>query len=341
LRLSVNELAWFADLRGRGTSIPEGPLCHYRYRWIPKRQGAARLIESPKLRLKLLQRGILREILEAIPPHEAAHGFRSGRSVTTFVQPHVGRFMVLRLDLKDFFAGITAPRVLAVFLTAGYPEGVAQLLAGLCTHRTPGAVWRARPGGSRAPADADAARRFELPHLPQGAPTSPALANLAAYRLDCRLSGLARAAGATYTRYADDLVFSGDADFARGATRFLVQVGAIALEEGFEVNFRKTRIMRRGVSQRAGGLVLNTHPNIPRRTYDQLKAILYNCVKHGPAGQNHRRVPNFSAHLAGRVAQVQHVNPVRGLRLQRLLDRIVWGSPEHGTPGAEPSPAAA
>lgn len=324
LRLSLNELAWFADLRGLGTRHPQGPLSHYHYRWVPKRDGTARLIESPKLRLKFFQRAILHAILDRIPPHEAVHGFRVGRSVSTFVEQHVGRDFVLRLDLKDFFASVTRPRVTAVFLTAGYPEPVAQLLAGLCTHRTPRSVWRARPGGIRRDLGQEEARRWEIPHLPQGAPSSPALANLVAYRLDCRLDGLAKSAGAAYSRYADDLLFSGEAAFARVARRFLVQVGAIALEEGFEVNARKTRLMHRSVSQRAGGLVINAHPNLPRDDYDRLKAILYNCVKHGPVGQNRAGVENFAAHLAGRVAHVRYLNPVRGERLQRRLDQIVW-----------------
>ncbi len=324
MRVSLNELAWFADLRGLGTRHPDGPLSHYHYRWLPKRDGTARLIESPKLRLKFLQRAILHAILDRIPPHEAAHGFRVGRSVSTFVERHTGRDLVLRLDLKDFFTRITRPRVIALFLTAGYPESVAQLLAGLCTHRTPSQVWRTRPGGIRRGMGQEEARRLEMPHLPQGAPSSPAVANLVAYRLDCRLDGLARSVGAMYSRYADDLLFSGEATFARVASRFLIQVGAIALEEGFEVNSRKTRLMHRSVSQRAGGLVINAHPNLPRGDYDRLKAVLHNCVKHGPVGQNRDRVENFAAHLAGRVAHLRHVNPVRGERLQHLLDRIVW-----------------
>jgi RNA-directed DNA polymerase len=111
---------------------------------------------------------------------------------------------------------------------------------------------------------------YQRPHLPQGAPTSPALANLAADRLDCRLAGLAAACGARYTRYADDLVFSGPQPFARMVQRFYIAVCAIALEEGFEVHTGKTRIMHQSVSQRAAGAVLNQHVNAPRAKYDRL-----------------------------------------------------------------------
>ena len=176
----------------------------------------------------------------------------------------------------------------------------------------------ARPTGWQA------RRLYRQPHLPQGAPTSPALANLAAHRLDARLAGLARAAEASYTRYADDLVFSGGESFARSIGRFPIHVAAIALEEGFAVQHRKTRVMRQGVRQRAAGVVINQKINITRDDYDRLKAILYNCVRHGPGEQNRAGVADFRAHLAGRVAHVCRLNPERGEKLMRLFERIEW-----------------
>ena len=138
------------------------------------------------------------------------------------------------------------------------------------------------------------------------------------------MAGLARNAEASYTRYADDLVFSGGESFARSIARFPVHVAAIALEEGFAVQHHKTRVMRQGVRQRAAGVVINQKPNITRDDYDQLKAIVYNCVRHGPRDQNRAGVADFRAHLAGRVAYVRRLNPERGERLTRLFERIVW-----------------
>jgi hypothetical protein len=324
LNLRPNELAWFADCRTLEAKLPPGPLRHYIYRWQGKRDGSLRLIEAPKQRLKSIQRLLLQAILARIPAHEAAHGFRAGRSIRSFVTPHVGRDIVLRLDLKDFFPGILRARIMAIFLTAGYPESVARVLAGLCTNSAPSEFVKA----ARSPADPKELRRLKLlyqrPHLAQGAPTSPALANLAAYRLDCRLTGLAEAAGADYTRYADDLVFSGDHEFARMAERFYIKACTIALEEGFEVHTRKTRLMRRSVSQRAAGVVLNRHVNFPRADYDRLKAIIHNCVVHGPGEQNRTGAPDFHAHLAGKIANVEWLNPARGRKLRREFDRIQW-----------------
>jgi hypothetical protein len=165
---------------------------------------------------------------------------------------------------------------------------------------------------------------FRRPHLPQGAPTSPALANLCAFRLDCRLAGLARCAGAAYTRYADDLLFSGGPEFKRVVDRFYLHAGAVALEEGFKVHTRKTRIMRQSVCQQAAGIVLNERPNIARKEFDRLKATLFNCVRHGAAGQNYQQVDAFREHLAGRIAWHKQVNPSRGRKLEALFGQIVW-----------------
>src|SRR4051812_33234351 len=118
LELDPAELDWFADRKGIERMAPEGPLRHYQYRWRPKRNGSPRLIEAPRPRLKAIQRRLLDEILAPIPPHDAAHGFRPGRSVRTFVECHAGRDVVLKMDLRDFFPSIVAARVVALFRTA-------------------------------------------------------------------------------------------------------------------------------------------------------------------------------------------------------------------------------
>jgi hypothetical protein len=135
-----------------------------------------------------------------------------------------------------------------------------------------------------------------------------------------RLAALARAFDAEYTRYADDLVFSGD--FA--PDRLVALVTAIARAEGFAVRPDKTRVMRRSARQRVTGVVVNERPNLPRDAYDRLKATLTNCVRHGPADQNRDAVPDWRAHLLGRVAWAEHVNAARGARLRALFDRIRW-----------------
>lgn len=325
LDLDPGPLDWYADAQARERKTPDGPRRHYDRRWVARRHGSARLIEAPRSRLKAIQRRLLDDLLAHIPPHDAAHGFRPGRSIRTYAAPHVGQTVVLKLDLRDFFSTVSAARVVAIFLTAGYPEPVARGLAGLCTTSTPSDAWNA-PGAPQPPAPR-LRRLLREPHLPQGAPTSPALANLAAWRLDTRLSALAHASGASYTRYADDLAFSGPRKFARSVDRFYVHACATAIEEGFEVHTRKTRLMRQGVRQQVAGVVVNQHPNIARDAYDSLKATLHNCVKHGPASQNREGRDDFRAHLAGRIAHVTAINPARGGKLQAIFDGIAWPSP--------------
>jgi RNA-directed DNA polymerase len=330
LGLTVSELEWFADLRDLNRRATAPTLAHYHVNVRTKPHGGVRVIEAPQPRLKAMQRRILEEILSQVPLYyDAAHGFVKGRSVRTFAQPHVQHAVVLRVDLADFFSRVSGARVQTVFRTLGYPEAVADLLGGLCTTTTPRHLFAAtRHPTISSHVLADAAQLHRRPHLPQGAPTSPALANLCAYRLDCRLTGLADWAGAVYTRYADDLAFSGDGEFARHVERYAAQIAAIALEEGWPVQHHKTRIMRQGVRQQLAGVIVNTRVNVARDEYDRLKAILTNCVRHGPASQNREGRPDFGAYLSGKVAWVRSVNEARGSKLQALLARIEWGSEE-------------
>lgn len=235
----------------------------------------------------------------------------------------------MRLDLRDFFASIQARRVYGM----GYPEAVAHTLTGLTTNAVPAAAWAAvaRPRDPREIAAHHAlGRHLAAAHLPQGAPTSPALANLAAFGLDRRLSGLAAAVGATYTRYADDIAFSGCRLLLARAGQIRASIGRIAVQEGFAVNERKSLLMTRAGRQRVCGVVVNEHVNAGRDEYDRLKAIVHNCAVRGPCGENRAELGHFREHLLGRIAWVQSLNPERGAKLRRRFDDIDWGCPESG-----------
>ena len=298
------------------------PLHHYSYKAIEKRDGRCRIIEIPKSRLRALQRKVLHGLLDQIPVHDAAHGFRRGRNTVTFAAPHAGKDVVIRFDLTDFFASVHAGRVHSTFRTLGYPLEVARALTALCTNRVPSG--RLLAADVRDRIDWQERQRYRNRHLPQGAPTSPALANLCAFRLDLRRAGLARSVGATYTRYADDLAFSGGDDLARMAERLSIRLAAIAIEEEFAVNLRKARVTRRGGCQHLAGVVVNSHPNLARPAFDTLKAVLTNCVRFGPSSQNREGHADFRAHLAGRVAHAVMVNAVRGAKLEGIFARVRW-----------------
>lgn len=324
LGVSLPQLLWLADTTGRNPTQRDDRLRTYRYRWVPKPRGGSRLLEIPTPLLRRTQRRLLDQLLNRVEVHPTVHGFRPGRSAITNATEHCARAVVVRFDLTDFFPSIALGRVYSLFRALGYPEPVVRLLAGLCTTRLPHRVWNARPNPAPDGSDYPKWVRYNVRHLPQGAPTSPALANVVAHRLDRRLAGLAKSCGATYTRYADDLTFSGSEELRRVWKRLARRVVLIAAEEGFSVNRGKTHAMSRGARQTVTGVVVNVRPNIPRAEFDRLKAILTNCARHGPAQQNRANVADFRAHLAGRVAHVASINAVRGRKLWILFDRIAW-----------------
>jgi RNA-directed DNA polymerase len=325
--LTASELDWFADPRHLARSAADVPLQHYRVTSRVAASGAIRVLEAPKRRLKGIQRLLLDEVAALIPPHGAARGFRPGGSVRSYAAPHAGRPVVVRLDLEAFFASVTVSRVYGIWRSAGYPEPVAHCLAGLVTSVLPRSAWRAVPRPSDdglLDAHWRLGRRLAAPHLPQGAPTSPAMANLAAFRLDVRLTALADAWGGRYTRYADDLAFSGGRSWGTGTSRLLDAVEVIVRDEGFRLNARKTGVLPRAGRQTLGGLVVNERPRVARDEVDRLRAILHNCQRYGPHTQNRDGVPAFEQHLRGRIAWVAQHDPVRGARLIAQHDAIDW-----------------
>jgi hypothetical protein len=218
---------------------------------------------------------VLRGILDGIPDHPAVHGFVRGRSALTGAAVHTGAGVVVCLDLAAFFPSVTAGRVWGTLRGAGYPEPVAHLLTGLLTHAVPAPVIAAMPAsGNGALGDPRAfrlRRYLARPHLPQGAPGSPAVANLVCRPLDRRLDAYAAACGARYTRYADDLTFSGGPEFGRRAGRFIAAVGRLVQQEGFRLNAAKTRVRRPHQRQAVTGIVVNARPNVPRPEADRLR----------------------------------------------------------------------
>jgi len=316
-------LSWFADRRHLLERSDDPRLQHYRHRFVPKPIGGVRLIEAPKPRLARIQRHLLDTVVSAIPVHHTAHGFVVGRSALTHAHLHSHERTVVHLDIEDFFTSIAAGRVYGVLRTAGYPEAVAHVLTALCTHAGPSSVIGRAPGVR--PRDRRQIERWRAAHLPQGAPTSPALANLCCYRLDQRLDGLARRFGLAYSRYADDLAFSGDCS-PKMAKR-LIQIGtAIVTDEGLRVNELKTRALGRSQRQRITGLVVNDHPNVSRSEFDALRALLHNAAVHGARSQNLEGHGDFRAHVLGRINWFVHVNPRRVERLMAQFVAVDWSS---------------
>lgn len=320
LGLDRGELDWFADLQGRSRRAST-VLQHYRWRTLPKPHGV-RVVAAPKPRLKEIQRRLLTRLAVELPLHDAAHGGVAGRSVTTALVPHAGARVLIRLDLEAFFPTVTTPRVRGLLDAIGAAPEIAGAVAGLCTAAVPIAVWRDVPR-PRDPRSIDAhwrlGERLRTPHLPQGAPTSGHLANAVCFGLDRRLAALARRFGGTYTRYVDDLVFSGAAFLQTHRHRFVDAAAAVIRDEGFTLAERKTSVRTHAGRLGVLGAVVNVRPALPRPERDRLRAIVHNCVVRGPAGQGVTR-----DQLRGRIAAAAALDPRFGARLKTRFDEIDW-----------------
>lgn len=306
--LPIGTLRWLTYHRRAAAVV------HYHRYDIAKKTGGVRSISAPKPQLAHCQEWVLGTILARLEVTPCAHGFVPGRSVLTNAAPHVGREVVVNLDLRDFFPSITFRRVKGLFRAVGYGEHVATTLALLCTEPP-----RVATGLNGRVYHVSLGDRV----LPQGACTSPALSNAVCRRLDRRLQGLARRHEYAFTRYADDLTFSGNDPAAIG--KLLRSIRSIVEDEGFVLHPEKTRVMRASSRQEVTGVVVNERPTVVRTEVRQLRAILHNARRSGLAAQNRTGRPDFVDHLRGRIAFIQMVDPRRGAPLAAAFDELLAG----------------
>jgi len=308
LGLSVPALRWLA-YHAEAVTHP-----HYVQFTVPKRTGGTRTLSAPMPILAAAQKTILKGILESQPVEDCAHGFVPGRSTVTGARPHVGRDVLIKLDLTDFFPTVTFPRIRGLFQSLGYSPAVATLMALVCTESPRRRVLY--DGDPYFVAIADRS-------LPQGACTSPALSNLVSRRLDRRLRGASEAKGWTYTRYADDLTFSAPKGH-RGEIGWLIsRARHLAEDEGFELNESKVRVLRRAGRQSVLGIGVNDKPGLRRREVRQLRAILHNAKSTGLAAQNRDGRADFEAWLRGKLAYLAMIDPEKGRGMLSELDRLL------------------
>lgn len=237
--------------------------CAYKDFKIPKkRRGEFRTINAPCAGLKCLQ-ACLNKVLSGLwQPHEAAMGFVAGRSVVDNAKAHVGRRYVYNIDLKDFFTSITSDRIFERLQR--HPFDMSASTARMVTNICCGV-------------DEDG-----VEVLPQGAPSSPVLTNVVCEQLDRKLSALAGAYGLRYTRYADDITFSGERDLFDGEGRFCQAMRHIVeVEEGLAINGDKTRLRNREQRQEVTGLTVNEKVNVSKAYVKALRTMLVNWEKGG------------------------------------------------------------
>jgi RNA-directed DNA polymerase len=212
---------------------------------VPKKSGGQRHISAPSRELKRIQKWISHNLLKQLPVHEACTGYRVGMCIIDNARPHVGKDFVLNADIEDFFPSITIDRVNEFFESVGYDQKFAGYLSRLCTHD-------------------------EL--LPQGAPTSPDLANLICNELDTKLSAFCAERNWSYTRYCDDITVSGDGQITRAEIDTICN---IIVSEGFTVNDKKLRVARKTSQQKVTGLVVNERINLPSRERRRVRAMIH------------------------------------------------------------------
>lgn len=258
------------------------PQENYRVFEIPKRRGGVRHLVAPKQVLKKCQRWINLNILAGLKISPVVKGFVVGRSVISHAKSHHRNKFVLVVDIENFFPTIDFGRVYSVFSQVGYSQNVSTALAAICCL-------------DRA--------------LPQGAPTSPAISNLVCSRLDKRLSALASKNKLTYTRYADDMAFSG-AVFRKG---FELQVYEIINQEGFRPNVKKTRIMQPKGQRIITGISIGRDKiRVPRDFKRQLRSEVYFVLKYGLVSHclnKNIRSPSYIDTLLGRLNYWRQVEP--------------------------------
>lgn len=281
---------------------------------IPKKKkGEFRTITAPNAGLKTIQRCANALLLELYDAHPAANGFVPGKSIVDNAKVHLGQKYIYNIDLKDFFPSVTAGRIFACLQLPpfSFDKQTASLIADLCCDEGV---------------------------LPQGAPTSPTLTNVVCSRLDWRLSKLARRYDLRYSRYADDITFSGMTNLFHEDGDFVKELRLYIEKEGFQINESKTRTNSYYQRQEVTGLIINEKPNVTQRYVKQIRTMLHNWEASGyEAAQSKfleyyhpsKNVPG-EHHIENIICgKLDYLKMVKGqsdstyLKLRERLDRLV------------------
>lgn len=303
MRINLEKLRFLAD------KYPASFSPHYFRCQILKKNDGARTISAPIPDLKAAQKWILKNILEHIEVHDAAHGFCRNRSIVTNAIPHVGADVIVKLDLQNFFQSILYKRVKELFHGFGYSETAATIFGLICT------IAKINDIGKIS------YENIEKRYLPQGAPTSPAISNLVCDRLDADLTKLANNLGFRYTRYADDLTFSCSGAVCK-VDKLIYESGLIITQEGFTINPDKIQILGKSVQQVVTGIVVNLQLNLSRKTLKAFRATLYQIEREGLSGKTWGNSTDLIAAITGFANYVAMVNPSRGAEFLASVERI-------------------
>lgn len=277
--------------------------CGYQVFDIPKRgRGKGRRnIQNPRKRLKAVQRLVLSRFLEPFPvgPHVGA--YVPGRSCMDTARQHVGRGIIVSMDIKDFFPSVKRSMIRRLFLYAGYNHFVSSVLAGLITYKN---------------------------FTPQGAPTSGLIANLVADMMfdQAIIESLKKLdPGWLYTRYSDDIdVSHAKAQPKEEVTKVINVVTRCLVEARFKVNTKKTKVEPYYRRQKVLGAVVNEKLSLPRYEYDRLRCLVHNCLMHGFHSQYERagqtNAAGLKSHIRGRLSYLKQIDAKKAEKLKESFD---------------------
>ena len=302
LELTPSKLQWLIYERGASN------IDHYLRYEIPKKSGGKRLISSPKKDMKKAQKWILENILIHLDVDKAAMAFQKGLSIIDNASLHVKSKIVVRIDIKDFFPTITFPRVRGFFESLGYNPGVATVFALICTDSPKVILKQEAIDGEKNNKDYPQFIVISERSLPQGACTSPSLANLICRKIDSRLNGYSSKSGWKYSRYADDLIFSTTSEDSY-PHRLIKSISSIISEEGFKVNQSKTRLMRAPNRQTVTGLVVNNEVTLSRRDLKRMRAFFHQCSSKGLDFMSEKIGKDALSVARGYISYVEMVSP--------------------------------
>ncbi|MBK1781591.1 retron St85 family RNA-directed DNA polymerase [Advenella sp. WQ 585] len=258
---------------------------------IPKRSGGNRKIANPSRALKGIQGWILRNILDKLSSSEFSMGFEKGTSILDNALPHTGSTFILTIDLEDFFPSITGEKIFGVFNSIGYSRSISHILANLCL--------------------------FEG-RLPQGAPTSPKLANLVCSRLDSRINGYTGPKGIVYTRYADDITLSSQSlNKLYKAYNF---IPFILQDEGFSLNPNKTIFSGTRKKKSVTSLIISGDTvGIGREKYREIRSKFH---------KEFTGITTNKEHLHGWISFINSVDRKSSIKLKNYIACLIEKYPD-------------
>ncbi|WP_108807549.1 reverse transcriptase family protein [Aquimarina spinulae] len=315
-------------VRSKVDYFDQGRYRYYKKFKIKKRTGGYREIMAPQGELKYIQKWIYINILLKYQLTDNCTSFRKGRSIYDNAKPHERKKYILKIDLLKFYDTISEERIFGLFKAMGYVENLSFALARICTAKHSRDFWNSISGDSAKILKTLIENKPAI--LPQGAPTSPTLANIVANRMDKRFVKLGQIRDFEYTRYADDLTFSSNNFNSLPSISFIKE---IVKEEGFFVNQKKTKLFKAGGKQYVTGLTVTNGVNVSKKYRKNIFQHLYYAKKFGPRNhlikwaKDNKKNPDIMAFqdwLYGHICFISSINKIAGKKMLSEFNKIDW-----------------